>query len=124
MNTASGVYLTLQQRNVAARPDIGMPSTAAHLYGRSLAGGAAAAGFDHWGLAVGARADLLVLNQRAPGLLGVPGTHWLDALVFATEAPAFSQVWVAGRRVVAGGVHGAAAAAEDSFQAAMQALWA
>ena len=119
-----GQRLTLQQRNVAARPDIGMPSTAAHLYGRSLAGGAAAAGFDHWGLAVGARADLLVLNQRAPGLLGVPGTHWLDALVFATEAPAFSQVWVAGRRVVAGGVHGAAAAAEDSFQAAMQALWA
>jgi formimidoylglutamate deiminase len=119
-----GQRLVLRQRNVAARPEWGNASTAAHLFGRTLAGGAAAAGLGPWGLVPGARADLLVLNARAPGLLGVPSTHTLDALVFATDAPAFSEVWVAGQRHVAGGVHVRAAAAEAAFEAAMQVLWA
>jgi hypothetical protein len=33
--------------------------------------------------------------------------HTLDALVFATDAPPFTQVWVAGRQVVAAGGSGA-----------------
>ena len=119
-----GQRLVLRQRNVAARPEQGDASTAARLFGRMLAGGAAAAGFEQWGLVPGARADLLVLNAHAPGLLGVPSSHTLDALVFATDAPAFSEVWVAGQRVVAGGVHLQARAAEDVFAAAMRALWA
>ena len=59
----------------------------------------------------GARADLLVLDTQDTGLLGVPASHALDALVFATDAPALRDVWVAGRRVVAGGRHIGAAAA-------------
>jgi formimidoylglutamate deiminase len=118
-----GQRLTLRQRNLAARPELGIPATAARLFGRLLAGGAAAAGFDRWGLAVGARADLLVIDTRAPGLLGVPATHTLDALVFATGAPAFSQVWVAGRQVVAAGVHRRAELAAERFDQAMQRLW-
>ena len=109
-----GQRLALRQRNVAARPDIGIDATAARLFGRTLAGGAAAAGFERWGFMPGARADLLVVDANAPGLLGLPTSHTLDGLVFATDAPAFSEVWVAGRRVLAAG-----AAAHDAVSGAV-----
>jgi formimidoylglutamate deiminase len=91
--------LVRRQRNVGADPALHEGATAARLFERSLAGGAAAAGFARWGLQPGARADLLVLDPRAPGLDGVPASHRLDAWVFATDSPAIAQTWVAGRRV-------------------------
>ncbi len=115
--------LVLRQRNVAARPAQDAGASAARLWRDALAGGAAAAGFSSWGLRPGARADLLVLDTQAPGLAGVPASQQLDALVFATDAPAFAEVWVAGRRVVAGGRHGAAQPTRARFEAAMAALW-
>ncbi len=116
--------LARRQRNVAAAPQAGQPSTAARLFEAALAGGAAAAGFAQAGLQAGVRADLLVLDTGAAGLLGVPTSHLLDALAFATEAPAFREVWVAGRRVVADGRHDAAPAVGEAFGHAMTALWA
>jgi formimidoylglutamate deiminase len=98
-----GQRLLLRQRNVAAAPALHEGATAARLFERVLSAGAAAAGLPAWGLVTGARADLLVLDLQAPGLLGMPASHTLDALVFATDAPALREVWVAGRRVVAGG---------------------
>jgi formimidoylglutamate deiminase len=118
-----GQRLALRHRNVAAAPDGGMPATATRLWQRSQAGGAAAAGFAWWGLVAGARADLLVVNDQAPGLLGVPPSHSLDALVFATSAPVFSEVWVAGQRVLGQGRHQQMTALAAPFVAAMQALW-
>ena len=117
-----GQRLTLRQRNVAADPGT-QPATAARLFERVLSGGGAAAGFAQWGLQVGARADCLVLDGSASGLLGAPASHMLDALVFATGAPVFSEVWVAGQRVVAGGVHRLAAPAAAGFAQAMHAVW-
>ncbi len=64
-----------------------------------------------------------MLDAEAPGLLGVPPSHTLDALVFATDAPAFRTVYVAGRRVVDGSVHAGAAPIAARFAAAMAALW-
>jgi formimidoylglutamate deiminase len=118
-----GQRLWLRQRNVAALPSLHEGATAARLFERSLAGGAAAAGRPCWGLVRGARADLLVLDMRAPGLLGVPASHALDALVFATDAPALREVWVAGRRVVAGGDHVGQVALARDFSTAMAELW-
>ena len=118
-----GQRLRLRRRNVAAQSRLGGSSTAAHLFSRMLAGGASAAGIEHWGLTAGARADLLVINASAPGLLGVPDTHTLDALVFASDAPAFSEVWVAGQHVVKWGAHVQARAVEAGFVSAMHALW-
>jgi formimidoylglutamate deiminase len=112
-----------RQRNVAAAPEQGQASTAARLFDQHLAGGAAAAGLRHWGLVRGARADLLVLDPQAPGLRGVPLSHALDALVFATDAPAFSQVWVAGRCVVQQGRAIGAQTIGLAFDNTMQALW-
>ena len=57
------------------------------------------------------------LKKRAPGLLGVPVTHALDALIFATDAPAFSETWVAGRRIQS------APQVAERFAAAMETLW-
>ncbi|MFT3820069.1 MAG: formimidoylglutamate deiminase [Rubrivivax sp.] len=110
--------LLLQQRNVAAAPGL-QPATAARLFDRMLAGGAAAAGFARWGLQPGARADLLVLDAQEPALAGLPPSYLLDGLVFAAPARPFARVLVAGRwrdRSHAGRAR--------AHQAALQALWA
>ncbi|MEY3253367.1 MAG: formiminoglutamate deiminase HutF [Pseudomonadota bacterium] len=97
-----GQRLHLRRRNVAADaavPPAAQPSTAARLFERALAGGTGAAGLGSAGLRVGARADLLVLNEGDAALVGVPASHRLDALVFAAPTLPFVQTWVAGRRV-------------------------
>ena len=94
-----GQRLQHQRRNVAADPSGGEPSTAARLFNRVQAGGAAAAGFALWGLQAGARADLLVVNAQDPALHGVGPAQMLDATVFAAPAAPFAAVMVAGRWV-------------------------
>ncbi len=116
-----GQRLTLRQRNVAAAPAQGVDASAARLFDRCLAGGAAAAGFGHWGLKPGARADLLVVDTSAPGLAGLPAAYLLDALVFACQTPAFAQVWVAGRCVMRDPLR---PSRNTLFEATMQSLWA
>ncbi len=93
-----GQRLQRQQRNVAALPGV-QQATAARLFDRMLAGGAAAAGFGGWGLVVGARADLLVLDTGDAALDGLPPDHLLDGLVFAAPARPFGAVMVGGRWV-------------------------
>jgi len=90
----------LRQRNVAARGAL-RESTAAALVDGALEGGSAAAGVPLAGLAVGQRADFMVLDTEAPALLGVPEDHLLDALVFSSPESAPSEVYVAGRRAEA-----------------------
>ena len=94
-----GQRLQHQRRNVAADPSGGEPSTAARLFNRVQAGGAAAAGYALWGLQAGARADLLVVNTQDPALYGVGPAQMLDATVFAAPAAPFAAVMVAGRWV-------------------------
>jgi hypothetical protein len=48
----------------------------------------------------------------------------LDALVFATDAPAFHSVYVAGQCVMERGVHRDDARIAARFEAAMAELWA
>ena len=111
-----GQRLLLQQRNVAAAP-ASQPATAARLFDRMRAGGAAAAGFPQWGLVPGARADLLVLDAAQSALCGLPPSHLLDGLVFAAPERPFSRVMVAGRWVQT------VAQPAPAFGTAMQALW-
>ena len=95
-----GQRLLLRQRNVAANPGAGESSTAARLFGAAANSGAAAAGLARWGLTVGARADLLVINSADDALRGLPPERLLDGVVFAAPAAPFGQVMVAGRWVV------------------------
>lgn len=118
-----GQRLLQRQRNVSAAPELGLEASAARLFNRALAGGAAAAGMGRWGLMPGARADLLVLDPQAAGLQGVPGSHQLDALVFATDGPSLSAVWVAGRQVVREGRHLSQGPIAQGFAGAMEVLW-
>lgn len=91
-----GQRLALRQRNVAAA--LGRePSTAARLIECMLAGSAAAAGLPRWGFEAGARADLLVLDVRDDALIGLPASHRLDGLVFASPTRPFARVMVGGQ---------------------------
>ena len=111
-----GQRLQLRQRNVAARLGAQTQSAAALLQG-ALAGGSAAAGLPLAGLAVGQRADAVVLPQHAAALLGVPDSHLLDALVFSSPGADFSEVLVAGQRVPQ-------VDTAPAFVRAMRQLWA
>jgi formimidoylglutamate deiminase len=115
-----GQRLALRRRNVAASAR--EPSTAARLFERVLAGGAAAAGEPHWGLVAGAPADLLVLDPDEPVLRGVAPARRLDVLVFATAARPFRDVLVGGRWSLRGHRHAAEAAIAARFAAALQEL--
>jgi formimidoylglutamate deiminase len=115
--------LVRHERNVAAAPGVGQPSTAARLFDTAVSGGGRAAGFAEWGLKVGGRADALVLDTRAPRLIGIPSSHTLDALVFATDAPMFREVYVAGNRVMVDGKHAREADIAERFSDVMTTLW-
>jgi formimidoylglutamate deiminase len=112
-----GQRLLLRRRNIAAAPELGMPASAERLFNDSLAGGAAAAGQDRWGLRTGARADLLVVDTDDESLLGVPDGQLLDALVFSSPCRPWRDVLVAGRWVLRNHRHDAATA--PAFQAAI-----
>ena len=118
-----GQRLLHRQRNMAAQPPE-QPATAARLWQRVLAGGATAAGQPLWGLQPGARADALLPDPTDPALLGLPGSHTLDGLVFSSPGRPWQGVMVAGRWVVQGGRHPAADAVAQRFVAAMGELWA
>lgn len=117
-----GQRLRLQQRNVAAAPTQ-QPATAARLFDAALHAGGPAAGQRVWGLTRGARADALVLDVQTPGLLGVPASHRLDALVFATNTSALREVYVAGHKLVHAGRHVEQDRIARAFESTMQALW-
>jgi formimidoylglutamate deiminase len=118
-----GQRLMLRRRNVAASPDAAEPSTAARLFNLALGAGTRAAGQARWGLEVGARADALVLDHHAPGVLGMPAGQMLDALIFASDAAAIGTVYVAGHVVVERGRHRAAPQIAARFKDAMAELW-
>lgn len=118
-----GQRLLLQRRNVAALPGQSEGATAARLFDAALSAGGTAAGQASWGLVAGARADLLVLDMQAPGLLGVPASHALDASVFACDRAPIRDVYVAGRCVIAQGRHAQQDAIAAQFVQAMQRLW-
>jgi formimidoylglutamate deiminase len=118
-----GQRLLHRQRNVSAAPSEGEPSTAARLFGRALRASGSPAGFKSWGLTVGARADLLVIDTQDANLLGIPAERLLDVLVFSSPSQPFRDVMVAGRWALRAHRPASAADAGAHFAAAMRALW-
>ncbi len=110
-----GQRLATRQRNVSAEPET-MPSTAERLVTRCLAGGATAAGLHSSGFVVGARADLVMLNDADPALIGLPASHLLDGVVFAGASRPFARTMVAGHWVPE-------RATSSPFATAMRELW-
>ncbi|HEY9026701.1 MAG TPA: formimidoylglutamate deiminase [Burkholderiaceae bacterium] len=138
-----GQRLRLERRNVCAQPRGAtnaapgrggtnaapgrevrpQPDTAASLFERARAGGGRAAGHAAWGLAVGARADLLVADPDDASLLGLPRARWLDALVFSSPGRPWRDVMVAGRWALRGHHHAQVERIAAGFAQAMGQLW-
>ncbi|AWN46455.1 formimidoylglutamate deiminase [Methylobacterium terrae] len=94
--------LARRERNVLASPGA---STGRSLFDAALAGGSRALAADGGGLAAGAPADCVALDGADPALIERRGDALLDGWIFAAGSRAVDAVWVAGRRVVAGGRH-------------------
>jgi len=107
-----GQRLTLRARNVAERAE--GASTGAALYARALAGGAQAADQKVGAIAVGRRADLVVLDADHPCLVGRSGDALVDSWIFSGNGNPVTDVVVAGEWLVRDGrhVHEAQAAAD------------
>jgi formimidoylglutamate deiminase len=118
-----GQRLTRERRNVLAAPERGVASTAERVYAAALKGSANAAGLNRWGFTVGARADLLLIDQTDSSLVGMPVDRLLDAMVFSSPAKAFADVMVAGEWVVCDGAHEADGATHHEFAIAMDELY-
>ncbi len=101
-----GQRLRFGRRNVLAEPG---PATTAHsgrrLYDLALAGGASASGREARALAVGERADLIVLNPDVAGLIGHCPATLLDAWLLSGTERAVRDVMVEGRWVIRDGCH-------------------
>ena len=103
--------LLLRQRNVAATQQHG--STGENLLRLALAGGAQAAGMPLSALyggdpdqpSVGARADLVVLDDDSPWLAGRDCANLVDTWIFAGNANLVRDVMVNGEWVIRDGVH-------------------
>jgi formimidoylglutamate deiminase len=98
-----GQRLTNRARNLLGSGD--GSSVGARLYRLALAGGAKALGRPVGRFRKGARADLLVLDPKAPTLIGRSGDELLDALVFAGNVNPVRDVMVGARWVVREGRH-------------------
>jgi formimidoylglutamate deiminase len=99
-----GQRLERRQRNVLASPR--EVHVADRLFDAALAGGARASGRAVGALAVGARADWLVLDPQHPHLVQQTPATWLSSVVFGEhgETPVLD-VYVGGERVVAARRH-------------------
>src|SRR5690606_28347490 len=101
-----GQRLVTRQRNVSATAQ--QPSTGELLLAHALLGGARASGVAIGQItggndavpSVGARADLLVLDEHAPLLAGRDRLHVLDSWIFAGNTPLVRDVMVNGEWVV------------------------
>ena len=111
-----GQRLASQSRNIATLRDA---HVGRELYTRVLQGGAQAAGLAQRGLARGAPADLVVLDDNDPMLLGHDDDSLLDALVFSGYRLPIDRVMVHGDWCVIGGSHVERDAVRADFAAAV-----
>jgi formimidoylglutamate deiminase len=108
--------VTERRRNVLAERG---GSTGRRLFDGALAGGAQALGRGTPGFLPGAAADIVVLDTTLPEFAGAKDDALLDTFAFGLKRNPVREVFVRGRRVVAGGRHVARAGAEAGFRKAM-----
>lgn len=95
-------------------------STGRTLVEACLAGGGQALGLGTGGIAVGAPADLVVLDAGHMAFAGREGDAVVDSWIFGPSAGAVREVWVSGKRVVDGGRHVARSAVEARARAVLE----
>lgn len=93
-----GQRLGQRQRLIARAAAV--QHTGAFVYQSALAGGAQALGTKTGRIAVGHRADFIVLDRKNPAVAGKRDDLVLDAMVFATNSNPVKDVYVGGQAVV------------------------
>ncbi len=93
------------------------------LWGWAAAGGSRAAGMDAGRLENGAPADLVVLDQKGPAILGHGVETALDAWLVGGDDRDIGAVYVRGERRVERGVVQGEADLKSAFTRAMNAVW-
>lgn len=115
-----GQRLVRQERNVAARGQDA--STGARLHDLAALGGAQAAGRRSGQIAVGHRADWVVLDTGHPSLAGRSGDDVLDSWIFAASTTPVRDVMVGGSWVVNDGRHERQEAAAAAYRSVAERL--
>lgn len=115
-----GQRLAHQRRNVAAAA--GQRDVGQYLWQAALAGGAAASGRRVGALAVGKRADLLVLDGAHPNLDGVPEEDVMGRFIFCGNDNLVRDVLAGGHWVVQGARHVAQDAIAERYRRAIHQL--
>jgi formimidoylglutamate deiminase len=112
-----------RQRNVLV--GTASSSVGAYLYAAALHGGAAASGRPVAGLAVGQRADLVVLDSTHPDLSGKHENQLLDSFIFCNHGQTpVRDVMTGGRWVVQDGRHVLQEKSKAAYEHALQGLLA
>jgi formimidoylglutamate deiminase len=107
-----GQRLSTRQRNIAA---VRHAETGRSLFEAALAGGAGACGTGTGQLEEGANADLVVLDDDSPMLVGHSTRSLLDALVFSGFSLPIDRVMVGGEWLVEEGRHRNESAAGEAY---------
>lgn len=115
-----GQRLLSRHRNVAAR--LPEESVGTALWQRALDGGARSAGAAVAALASGARADLLVLDDRSPLLAARDEADVIDSFLFAGNTPLIRDVMVGGRWRVRDFTHVAEVSAAQAYRGVVERL--
>lgn len=102
--------LNKQQRAILATSET--RSVGQHLWQHTAKNGALSTNSNTGCLAIGKQADLLVINQNKMRLYANDPQHFLDSLVFASNANQIQDVMVNGHWVIVGGKH----RMEDEFE--------
>ena len=97
-------------------------STGQRLLTSALSAGAQALARPIGAIAVGHRADLLVLDSEDASLAATTSRDWLDAWIFGSGTRAIETVYVSGDKVVSEGRHIARDAVVARYRAAMRRL--
>ena len=92
------------------------------LFEDAAAGGTQALDLPIGAISPGRQADLVVLDQDDPALVGRRDDAVLDSWIFAAPNSPIREVYLSGRRIVEGGRHVARSRVEDRFRRAMTRL--
>jgi formimidoylglutamate deiminase len=113
-----GQRLVRRERNVLASAD--MPRVADRLFAAALDGGAQATGRAVGALAVGQRADWMVLDADHPSIAGRAPDAWLSSVIFAEHGDnVVRDVYVGGKAVVRDRIHRDEEDAYTDYKAAL-----
>ena len=115
-----GQRLAAQRRNIASK--VGQRHIGDFLWQASLSGGAQASGRNVGSLAVGQRADLLVLDAEHPNLSGIANADILNSWIFSGNDNLVRDVLVGGKWRVKNGQHLHQSEIQQRFKQTMRQL--